>query len=105
MPPTTTMPRYNGDNPIRRAAGVIAWKVRRGMEFNTAVAEAHFREPELSDSQIAQAAQWAAAALQCAKQFNDMFAQVDNEDAKKNGLAKTGKTLRQLMDECGVPME
>lgn len=51
------------DLRIRRAAGVILWHLAKGNTMPAAVAKASAREPELTEDDLATAADWAEAAL------------------------------------------
>lgn len=83
-----------GLDPIRRAAGMIAWKLDRRKPrsqerytLSEAVAQALEAEPQMTEAQIAYARDWALASHALTQLLNSL---------------PEGKTLQQLMDESGV---
>jgi hypothetical protein len=57
-----------GDDPIRRASGVILWHLEHGGDAMSAVAKASVREPQLSEDQLRYALGWALAS----QRFRDL---------------------------------
>jgi len=51
------------DDRLRRVAGIIMWRLSKGMLIDQAKADASKRQPELTLAQIQYAADWANAAL------------------------------------------
>ena len=76
------------DLRIRRAASIIMWHIRNGHDAETAVLKAQEREPELTDSEMRQAARWALAALD----FADMMK-----------MAKPTDVIHRIRDRAGLP--
>lgn len=89
-------PNY-GDNPIRRAAGVMAWKLTHGGTQQEAVAKAAAREPQLTEAQLRYALQWAHAAILC----GDMLTRRDHGLTLQQLRERTG--LAQLCDPANYP--
>lgn len=87
------MPNY-GDSPMRRAVGMIVWKMAHRDPITkeikglaAAVAEASAHEPEMSEAQLRHAAGWALAARATQERLRAMTA---------------GETLRTVLDETKV---
>jgi len=78
------------DNAIRRAAGIIVWHMEQGHSIAESLARAQKREPELDESEIGQAFDWAIAALR----FAELFA-----------TAKPDERVWDIMKRAGLPVE
>lgn len=78
------------DNAIERAAGVIMHTVSAGYDEEYALAKAAEREPQLDESEMRQALDWALAA----RRFCDLINESDGSH-----------TIQQIIDMSGMPTE
>ena len=97
------------DMRVRRAAGFILWKMARGATLEAATLEAGERERELSPEEMAQAQDYAEAALLAkikAAQLAGMVERVVDPDTKRVSYKmKEGApvvTYGELLDMAGL---